>query len=372
MRILQLSTALPRKEYSTERMIKQFPCELPEAVVQNVLNLGVKKRHLISQADLSIEQEVLMDETDLIDLCAQACQKAINNAHIPPKKIGYFITAYDANPFLSPGLSQQLAPQLELDPYVRHVNVQGTASTAFTKTLQLAQDYLTTNAQDNILICVSGISSYWFQNQVHGLREVMEITKINSISDNRKRQSELRKWVATMQFFLFGDAVAAAVVSNKDGGLQIDKIVEVTNVDKKDYLAGYARLSVLNEPFKFGFGSHLGKEIPDLGVKYTSLALAKLLGKEANHKAKAARKWVVHTGSEKILDNLAEKHGIDREKLRESHEVLRDNGNLAGASLPFILDRTVATNKFATGDTILMLGYGWGFSASAGLFEFRD
>jgi alkylresorcinol/alkylpyrone synthase len=371
MQIIQLSTVLPKNEYTTKKLIEEFPCELPESVVQNVLNLGVSKRYLINQSAFTTEQETPMDETDLIDLCSEACQKAIQGADICSRDIDYLITAYDTNPFLSPGLSQLLVPRLGLDPFVRYVNAQGMASTAFLKTLQLAEDYLTMHPNDNVMICISGVSSYWFQNQVLGLKNVMEIRKIGSINDNGRKQKELRKWVAAMQFFLFGDGVAAAVVSNKSEGLKVDEVVEVTNIDSKDYLAGYSRLSVLGEPFKFGFQSHLGKEIPALGVKYTSLVLDKLFRKEAKNRMKAAKKWAVHTGSEKILDTLAEHHGVEREKLRESHEVLRDNGNLAGASLPFILDRIASTTKFSRGDNILMVGYGWGFSASAGLLEFR-
>jgi predicted naringenin-chalcone synthase len=86
---------------------------------------------------------------------------------------------------------------------------------------------------------------------------------------------------------------------------------------------------------------------------------------------KAAKKWAVHTGSEKILNIIAEHHQIQREKLVESYEVLREYGNLAGASLPFILEKIVSGNKFLKGDIILTLGYGWGFSASATMLEFN-
>jgi predicted naringenin-chalcone synthase len=371
MQILNLSTALPRRQCTTESLIEEFPCELPEAVVQNVLNLGVRKRYLISQEAPGKGREVLMNDIELTELCMEACKKAIRNAGFLPQNIRCLIAAYDANPFLSPGLAQLLAPRLNLDAYVRLVNVQGIASTAFTKTLQLAEDYLGMHPHDNVLICVSGVSSYWFQNQVRGLRDVMEIGRISSISDTRRKQMELRKWVATMEFFLFGDGVASAVVSGGKKGLEVHKIVEVTNVDATDCTAGYARLSCLDAPFSFGFHSHLGREIPDLGVKYTSLALDRLFGKEADVKAKTAKKWAVHTGSEKILDTLAEHHGVEGERFLESHEVLRECGNLAGASLPFILERIATSNRLKTGDTVLMLGYGWGFSASAGLLEFR-
>jgi predicted naringenin-chalcone synthase len=197
----------------------------------------------------------------------------------------------------------------------------------------------------------------------------MEISKIATIKGKAKRDFELRKWVATMQYFLFGDGAAAAVLATNDEGLTVKKIAEVTNIGKKDYLAGYARLSALNEPFKFGFHSHLDKEIPKLGVKYTELALNRLLGKNLSSITKTVKAWAIHTGSEKILTALAEHHRIGHEKLKESREVLRECGNLAGASLPFILERIVSQRELSKGDTVMMVGYGWGFSASACLLE---
>jgi 3-oxoacyl-[acyl-carrier-protein] synthase III len=361
MQILKLATALPKNEYSTEKLLEAFPCQLPEGVKQNVLNLGVLKRYLINHAD---------SETDLVNLCLEACQKAIQKVGIPIKKIGFFIAAYDANPFLSPGLSQLLIRNIGFNPYIKHVNVQGIASTAFPKTLEIAENHLAAHPKDHVLICVSGVSSYWFQNQVRGIKDVMEISQIRQIKDKAKQQMELQKWIAVMEYFLFGDGVAAAVVANGNEGLSLKKSVEVTNVGRSDYLAGYARISALNEPFKFAFYSYLGKEIPQLGVKYTGLALKKLLGKNVKETIKTAKKLAIHTGSEKILKAMAEHHGIENEKLKESHEVLREFGNLAGASLPFILERIISNNKFSKGDVILMLGYGWGFSATASLLEF--
>lgn len=371
MQILQLSTALPENEYSTEKLIETFPCTIPEGVRQNILNLGVSKRYLVKQAGSSKKSETIMSETILTDLCAEACESAIQKASLSVKDIGYLVVAYDVNPFLSPGLSQLLIPRLGLDPYIKYVNAQGIASTAFIKTLELAENHLALHPRDNVLLCVSGVSSYWFHNQVRGMKHLIEIRKISSITDRTRRYQELRKWVATMQFFLFGDGAAAAIVTKNDEGLTVKETAEVTNIEKKDYLAGCARLSTLNEPFKFGFHSNLDKEIPRLGVKYTGLVLKKLLGENTETMIKAAKKWAIHTGSEKILDALAEHHGIDCGKLKESHQVLREYGNLSGASLPFILGKIVSGGRLQKGDIILLLGYGWGFSAAASLLEYR-
>jgi len=369
MQIIQVSTSLPKNEYSNEKLMEIFPYELPEGVKQNILNLGVSKRYFTDNVASSSKSETIISETGLVDLCVEVCEKAIRKASLSVRDIGYFVAAYDVNPFLCPGLSQLLVRKIGFNPYIKHVNAQGIASTAFPKALEIAENYLAAHPEDYVLLCISGLSSYWFQNQVRGIRNVMEISQINQIRNKAKRQMELRKWIATMEFFLFGDGVATAIVAKEGEGLSLEKIVEVTNVGKKDYLAGYARLTALNEPFRFGFYSHLGKEIPELGAKYTALALERLLGKNVEKIARAAKKWAVHTGSEKILNRMAEIHRIPYEKIRESHEVLREYGNLAGASLPFILEKIVSGGKLSGGDIVLMVGYGWGFSASAALLK---
>ena len=369
MKILKLCSSLPRYEYTTEEMMENFPCELPESVRQNVLNLGVTKRSFINAIDRTENSENLLSEAELVDLCVDACKNAVKEAGVSLGKIGYFITAYDVNPILSPGLGQLLIRKIGFDPYVKHVNAQGIASTAFPKSLQLAEDHLAAHPEDSVLICVSGVSSYWFQNQVRGLNKVLEIRRINGIKDKTKRKLELRKWIATMECFLFGDAVVAAIVSNKGEGVTVKKTVEITNLEEADCLAGYSRLSSLPGSFAFGLHSYLDKEIPNLGVKYTDLALKKLLGDSAEGTIGMSKKWAVHTGSEKILLALAEHHGVDTEKLKESHDVLRRHGNLSGASLPFILEEIMSLNEFSKGDILLMVGYGWGFSAAASLLE---
>jgi predicted naringenin-chalcone synthase len=368
MEILRLSTAVPENKVSTEDLIEAFPCPIPEDVRQNILNLGVANRHLISHERSPTSPESVMSEAALVKLCQAACDDAVDQAGLSMQDIGCFIASYDVNPVLCPGLSQLLIRQLGFDPYMHCVNVQGMACAAFTKTLQLAESHLAAHPEDAVLLCISGVNSYWFQNQVRSLKNVSGIRQINKIKDDARRRMELRKWVAVMEFFLFGDGVAAAVVANEGEGLTVKKVVEVTNLGQNDYAVGYARLSALDEPFKFGFYSHLDKKIPELGVTYTDVALKRLLGARLAAMAKAA-KWAVHTGSAKMLDALAEHNRIRREQIAESYDILREYGNLAGGSLPFILKDVVSAQKSPDSGTILMLGYGWGFSASAAVLE---
>ena len=372
MQILRFSSAVPRSVFSTKELVEAFLCQIPEGVKQNILNLGVTHRHLVDYVDPSLESETILSESEIVDLCLEASEKALEGTGLSAEDVGYLIVAYDVNPFLCPGLSQLLVRKLGFSPYIKHVNVQGMACTAFTKALELAKDHLAVRPKDIVLLCVSGVNSYWFYNQVQGIKDLMEISRINSIRREERRRVELRKWIAAMEFFLFGDGVAGVVVANEGNGLFVDKIVEVTNLRKKDYLAGYTRLAALNEPFKFGFYSHLDKEIPKLGVEYISTALERLFGENVENSVKTAKKLAVHTGSQKILGLIAKRYKVPPEKLGESFEVLRKYGNLAGASLPFILEKAVSENEFSEGDVILALGYGWGFSASACSLEFKS
>ena len=371
MQILQLSTVAPKSRYSTNALIEAFPGQMPEGVKQNILNLGVSKRHLINAVNSSSKPKDFLNKNTLVNLCVEACERSVERANLLISNVGYFIATYDASPFLCPGLSSLLVRKLGFKPYIKHVNIQGMACAAFPTALELAEDHLTAHPEDYVLLCISGVNSYWFCNQVQGMEDVMEIEKIGLLKDESKRQMELRKWIATMEFFLFGDGVASVVVANEGEGLSVGKIVNVTNLKISDYLAGYARLVALNEPFKFGFHSYLDKDLPKLGVQYTSVAVEKLFGKKAGNRIDAIKKWAIHTGSKKILDKMTEHYHIPYEKLEESYKVLTEYGNLAGASLPFILEKIISENKFSKNDLISMLDFGWGFSASACLLEFR-
>jgi 3-oxoacyl-[acyl-carrier-protein] synthase III len=365
MNILRILTATPPNHYSTEELLEEFPCPIPESVRKNVLNLGVSRRSLLDYPEALENSETILSEDKLVNLCTETSLKAIESYGILPGDVDYFIAAYDVNPFLCPGLSQLLIPKIGLDPYIKHLNIQGMACTAFTKALELAKTQVIANPEGYVLICISGVNSYWFYNQIRGLSNIVEVSKISSIKNPEKREMELRKWIATMEFFLFGDGVASILVAKEEEGLAIQTTCEVTNLTGEDYLLGYGRLTNFNKPFTFGLYTYLDKRIPEYGVKYLKLILKKLETGNNETPLETAKKLAIHTGSEKILHLIANSHKIPLEKLQESILVLKEQGNLAGASLPFILQKILSETKLGRNEIILTLGYGWGFSASA-------
>jgi len=352
-------------------MMGLFPQELPDEVQQNILNLGVSTRYFAQPIDFSSDAESVPNDLEpVVHESASACNHALENSSLQLENIDYLIATYDSSAFLCPGVSNLLLTEIGLNPTIKHVSIQGMACSAFARSLQLAEDHLAKFPRSYVMISLSGVNSYWFYNQVRGLKDVRGIREIRALQDDSLRSRELRKWIALIEFFLFGDGSACAIVSDHGDGPQVRDIVSITNMGQSDYLAGYAKLTPSNGPFRFGFYSNLEKDLPELGVRYTSMILERLLyGRTPNFKT-GAKKWIVHTGSERILDNVVMSHSIAYEKIKESFDTLANYGNLAGASLPFILDKIMREGELAKDDYAIMLGYGWGFSANAGVIVF--
>jgi len=371
MQLLQLSKAVPSHRYLNEEMIELFPHELPDEVKRNVLNLGVSSRHFACPIDLSFKSKLTSnDEEPVVDTSAAACRIALESSGLQPKDIDYLIVTYDSSAFLCPALSNLLLSKLGFKPDTKHVSIQGMACAAFIRSLQLAEDHLARFPQSRVMISLSGVNSYWFYNQVKGIKDVKGIREIETLKNSDQKSRELRKWIAIIEFFLFGDGSACLIVANQGDGPKPSDMVSITNLRQLDYSSGYARLTCSNETFKFGFHSYLDKNIPELGVEYTSVVLEKLLrGKDPEFKA-GAKKWIVHTGSKRILNHIAQSHSLAYEKIKESYEILANYGNLAGASLPFILEKIIHEGKLGPSDYAIMLGYGWGFTANGGLITF--
>ncbi|MFC5647065.1 3-oxoacyl-[acyl-carrier-protein] synthase III C-terminal domain-containing protein [Kitasatospora cinereorecta] len=73
---------------------------------------------------------------------------------------------------------------------------------------------------------------------------------------------------------------------------------------------------------------------------------------------------VAHTGGPAILNDLAKHLDLDDGVLHHSWDSLDQVGNLGGASVIDVLDRTYTTPP-APGQTGLLIGFGPGFSGSA-------
>ncbi|XP_044445921.1 bisdemethoxycurcumin synthase-like [Triticum aestivum] len=92
---------------------------------------------------------------------------------------------------------------------------------------------------------------------------------------------------------------------------------------------------------KGGLDFHISSQVPRLlaeNIERVLIDAFEPLGVVANGAAWNDLFWAIHPGGRSILDNIEELLGLDAEKLGASRQVLRDFGNMSGATVIFVLD----------------------------------
>lgn len=352
MRILGVENATPPHKYSTEELLEKLPTRLSDEVVQNVLNLGVRSRFLAFSPDKIFSNE---GGVTVSSLCKVAADKIFQSTNTSPSEIGLMIATSDYSDLLTPGLSEIVLREVGIGPNVASLNLQGMACSTVPRCFELARAWLRDRPDGLILLLVSGVNSGWFVRRIHTVSRVLSPGQIRAKDRSSGwKERELQKWIATVQAFLFGDGVSAMLLASTSGPMEVGEIGHITNLEPNDWKAGYIAPSQFDG---FELVSSMNKHIDEMGLRYAQSVLEEILPNGFD----GIRHWMLHTGSKRILDRLASSFGIRMEQMEESYAVLSNYGNLAGASLPFILREMVDHSR--TGGAC-MVGFGWGFSAS--------
>jgi predicted naringenin-chalcone synthase len=173
--------------------------------------------------------------------------------------------------------------------------------------------------------------------------------ELREVIDHKiKLKPGTREWVTLVQSVLFGDGAAATLVSRDVGRSVIRPLLHVTNLEPEDYKLGMV-----------GSNFYLSSDIPAAGIRYARFLLERLQLDTSDFD-----RIILHTGSKKILDSLIRALGCRPEAAAESYKVLREHGNLSGASLQFIMKEVLDSARSA-----LMLGFGLGFHAGVATIE---
>ncbi len=106
-----------------------------------------------------------------------------------------------------------------------------------------------------------------------------------------------------------------------------------------------------------------GSEVFRMAVKTLGRIVDETL--EANQLAKSDIDWLVpHQANHRIIAATAKKLGMPMEKVVQT---VAEHGNTSAASIPLALDVAVRDGRIKSGDTILMEGFGGGFTWGSAL-----
>lgn len=369
-----LTRGYPEYRYSTQELIDVLGNKLSERVKENIRQLGVENRYFIRPFERYIENsgERIKSNNDgepISDLCANVAKECLSNLGLKLDDITCLVAAFEDNDFLSPGLASILVTKVGFSKFMPHFNIQGMACSTLPKLLELGQN-LIHNENDKILFVISGCNSGWY---LPHLKDNMYVQNPKEIGIKQyDREKQIRKWVSTMFSFLFGDGVAAFVLSrsNQDSNvIKIGKITHAVNFDKNDYKKACVRL-VGNQPTHlYEYELTAESDILNRSLDYSKKVLTASFGKdikdfnerEAETFMADQKKVMIHTGSLKILDGFKNIYKLKDNQVQESYETLHEYGNLTGVSIPTVMDKAMFQQNNIKGKGLLIgitMGFG--------------
>lgn len=373
VKISGLEREYPDFKYGTQELIDILGNKLSDQVQENIHQLGVENRFFIRPIEQYIDNSgerirSLDDGEPISDLCTKVAKKCIKNLGLAPSDITCLVSAFEDNDFLSPGMSSILLTKLGFDKFLPHYSIQGMACSTLPKLLELGKNLLH-NENDKILFVISGCNSGWYLPHLKNGLTVKNPKEIGK--DQYDREQQLGKWVSTMFSFLFGDGVAAFVMSktnSEENGIKIGKITHAVNFDDYDYRKACVRLVGNSSNHMYEHELTAGNDILKRSLDYSKKVLTKSLTNMENFNQKIAedfmakqQKVMIHTGSLKILDGFKDLYKLRDDQIQESYDTLKQYGNLTGVSIPTVLDKAMFQNTSVHGKGLLIgitMGFG--------------
>ena len=364
----------PEFSYTTKELIDSLGNKLSEEVKENIFQLGVENRHFIRPFEqfLSNSSEKihsLGDDEPISELCANIGKKCLTNLGLSPTDITCLVTGFEDNDFLSPGLSSIVLTKMGLSKFLPHFSIQGMACSTLPKLLELGKN-LIHNENDKVLFIISGCNSGWYLPHLKNDMTVRNPKEIGK--DQYDRNQQISKWVSTMFSFLFGDGVAAFVMSktNSDSNnIVIKKITHGVNFNDSDYRKACVRLVGNASTHMYEHELTAGSDILKRSLDYSKKVLSKSLTNDSNNFNEKLvddfignqKKVMMHTGSLKILDGFKNLYNLRDEQMQESYDTLKQYGNLTGVSIPTVLEKAISENNLPIGNSLLVgitMGFG--------------
>ncbi|XP_038984314.1 chalcone synthase 3-like [Phoenix dactylifera] len=271
----------------------------------------------------------------------EAAAKAIKEWGQPKSRITHLIFCTTSGVDM-PGADYQLTKLLGLRPSVNRFMMYQQGCFAGGTVLRLAKDLAENNRGARVLVVCSEITAVTFRGP---------------------SESHLDSLVGQA---LFGDGAAALIVG-ADPDLAIERplfqLISASQTilpDSEGAIDGHLR--------EVGLTFHLLKDVPGLISKNIEKSLVQALGPTGIDDWNSVF-WVAHPGGPAILDQVEEKVGLKKEKMRATREVLKEYGNMSSACVLFILDemrrRSAEEGLATTGEGLdwgVLFGFGPGLT----------
>jgi 3-oxoacyl-[acyl-carrier-protein] synthase-3 len=326
--ITHINYHLPEYVLTNEELKLSFPDLNIDELTRHI---GVSKRHIAAA-----------DETPS-DLAVIAAEKLFKEQGVDRNEIDFILFCTQSNDYITPTTACVIQERLKIPRTAGAIDFNQGCS-GFVYGLSLADGLIKAGTASNVLLLTAET-----------------ITRYINHKDKSSR-------------FLFGDAGAACLISNKPEGepLEIGKFVLGTDgrgYEKIIIRYGAARHALIDAPpeeFTDEFGNirsaknfYMNGNAVFLFSLSTVPKMVTQVLEKSGYKLEDIDFFVFHQANKIILETLKKKMNIPNDKMIIN---LEDVGNTVSSSIPIALVNSIQDGKIKKGNKVLLSAFGVGYS----------
>jgi 3-oxoacyl-[acyl-carrier-protein] synthase III len=374
--LLSAATSVPKNAFKTTELVGSLMHKLSPELINTISALGVEQRYstLANYPDyLCGKAKIATSSTT--ELGVAAIRRCIQEWGGDPNRIGLLVAATNTPDQMLPCLASEIIGKTHglLSRSLRTVNMQAQGCSVLLKSVEVAQWYLAANpGQLAIVVMAEAHTPYvapLMQDEYSGYRELIRQKKDGRLDLEQFEQQRLDT-TFVIQSMLFGDGAVALLVGTEEGKPAFGPIAHLTNDEPND-MNLLTMVSNSSHPYLKGRPQYfMQPSVPTRGAHYAVTTVKSVLQHPDSPVSDLTQvdDCLIHTGSKKILDGVCSQLDLHPEsaKVHGSYKVLQRYGNLSSASTGFML-----ADKNQWSGPAIVVGFGVGFAASAGVMNFN-
>lgn len=374
--LLAAATSVPPNVFKTTELVGNLMHKLSPELINTISALGVDQRYstLQNYPDFLCGKPK-MATSSTTDLGVAATKRCIQEWGGDPNRIGLLVAATNTPDQMLPCLASEIMGKTHglLSRSLRTVSMQAQGCSVLLKSIEVAQWYLAANPGKLAIVVMSESHTPYvaplLRDEYSGYREIVRLRKEHRLDPDQFEQQRLDT-TFVIQSMLFGDGAVALLVGTEEGKPAFGPISHLTN-DQPNDMNLLTMVSNSSHPFLKGRPQYfMQPSVPNRGAHYAVTTVKNVLKHPDSPVSDLTQvdDCLIHTGSKKILDGVCSQLDLhpDSAKVHGSYQVLERYGNLSSASTGFML-----AEKNEWSGPAMVVGFGVGFTASAGIMNFN-
>jgi 3-oxoacyl-[acyl-carrier-protein] synthase III len=374
--LLAAATSVPKNAFKTTELVGSLMHKLSPELINTISTLGVDQRYsTIENYPDFLCGKPKKANSSTSELGVAATSRCIHEWGGDPNRIGLLITATNTPDQMLPCLASEIMAKTHglLSRSMRTVNMQAQGCSVLLKSIEVAQWYLAANPGKLAIVVMSEAHTPFaaplLREEYSGYREIIRLRKDRRLDLEQFEQQKLDT-TFVIQSMLFGDGAVALLVGTEEGKPAFGPISHLTN-DQPNDMNLLTMTSSSSHPFLKGRPQYfMQPNVPSRGAHYAVTTVKNVLQHPESPVSNLTEvaDCLIHTGSKKILDGICTQLDLepDSRKVHGSYQVLERYGNLSSASTGFML-----AEKSEWAGPAMVVGFGVGFAASAGIMNFN-